>query len=73
MARDNTPKERQLKQLERKQGQRASDDRILIVSEGTKTEPNDFREIRVAYRSHTDPEPFTAIAKWVTRLTTLRG
>jgi RloB-like protein len=53
MARDNSPKERQQKQLERKQGQRASYDRILIVSEGRKTEPNYFREIRTTYRLHT--------------------
>ncbi len=53
MARDNSPKERQRKQLERKQGRRASFDRILIVSEGSKTEPNYFREIRAAYRLHT--------------------
>ena len=53
MARDNSPKERQQKQLERKQGRRASYDRILIVSEGSKTEPNYFQEIRAAYRLHT--------------------
>lgn len=53
MARDNSPKERQKKQLERKQGRRASYDRILIISEGSKTEPNYFREIRTAYRLHT--------------------
>lgn len=53
MARDNSPKERQKKHLERKQGRRASYDRILIVSEGSKTEPNYFREIRAAYRLHT--------------------
>ena len=53
MARDNSPRERQQKQLERKQGRRASHDRILIVSEGSKTEPNYFREIRAAYRLHT--------------------
>ena len=53
MARDNSPKERQKKQLERKQGRRASYDRILIISEGSKTEPNYFREIRAAYRLHT--------------------
>jgi len=53
MARDNSPKERQQKQLERKQGQRASYDRILVVTEGSKTEPNYFREIRAAYRLHT--------------------
>ena len=53
MGRDNSPKERQRKQLERKRGRRASYDRILIVSEGSKTEPNYFKEIRVAYRLHT--------------------
>lgn len=53
MARDDSPKERQRKQLERKQGRRASYDRILIVSEGSKTEPNYFREIRTAYRLQT--------------------
>jgi hypothetical protein len=53
MARDNSPRERQKKQLERKLGRRAGYDRILIVSEGSKTEPNYFREIRVAYRLHT--------------------
>lgn len=53
MARDNSPKERQKKQLERKLDRRASYDRILIVSEGSKTEPNYFSEIRTAYRLHT--------------------
>lgn len=53
MARDNSPQERQRKQLERKRGRRASHDRILIVSEGSKTEPNYFSEIRTAYRLHT--------------------
>jgi hypothetical protein len=53
MARDNPPKERQKKQLERKQGRRTSYDRILIVSEGSKTEPNYFREIRESCRLHT--------------------
>lgn len=53
MARDNSPKERQKKQLERKLGRRESHDRVLIVSEGSKTEPNYFREIRSAYRLHT--------------------
>jgi hypothetical protein len=53
MARDNSPKERQQKQLARKQGRRASFDRILIVSEGSKTEPNYFHEIRIAHRLHT--------------------
>ena len=53
MARDNSPKERQQKQLERKLGRRASYDRILIVSEGSKTEPNYFLEIRATHRLHT--------------------
>ena len=53
MARDNAPRERQKKQLERKQGRRASYDRILMVTEGSKTEPNYFREIRSAFRLHT--------------------
>ncbi|MFE8034039.1 RloB family protein [Thiohalocapsa marina] len=53
MARDHSPKERQRRQLERKQARRAGYDRILIVSEGSKTEPNYFREIRTADRLHT--------------------
>lgn len=53
MARDNSPKERQKQQLERKQARRASHDRILIVSEGSKTEPLYFTEIRATYRLHT--------------------
>ena len=53
MARDDSPKERQQKQLERKLGRRASYDRILIVSEGSKTEPSYLSEIRAAYRLHT--------------------
>lgn len=53
MARDNSPWERQRRQLERKQAQRASYDRILIVTEGTKTEPNYFGEIRTTFRLHT--------------------
>jgi len=48
MARDNSPKERQRQQLERKLARRASYNRILIVSEGSKTEPNYFGEIRQA-------------------------
>lgn len=53
MGRDDSPKERQRKQLERKLGRRASYDRILIVSEGSRTEPNYFGDIRSAYRLHT--------------------
>ncbi len=46
MGRDNFPKNRGKKQLERKLNRRASYDRILIVSEGSKTEPNYFKEIK---------------------------
>ncbi len=53
MARDHSPKERQRRQLERKQARRTGHDRILIVSEGSKTEPAYFREIRAAHRLHT--------------------
>lgn len=53
MARDNSPKVRQHQQLERKLARRASYDRILIISEGSKTEPNYFEEIRQTYRLHT--------------------
>jgi hypothetical protein len=53
MGRDNQAKVRQRKQLERKLGRRASHDRILIVSEGSRTEPNYFLEIRAAHRLHT--------------------
>ncbi len=40
----------QRQQLERKQGRRASYDRILIIPEGSKTDPNYFRETRAALR-----------------------
>jgi hypothetical protein len=53
MARDNSPKIRQRAQLERKQSHRASYDRVLIVSEGSKTEPLYFREIKNAHRLQT--------------------
>ena len=53
MVQDNSPKIQQRAKLERKRNRRASYDRILIVSEGSKTEPNYFREIRAAYRLHT--------------------
>lgn len=67
MVRDHSPKERQRQQLERKLGRRASYDRILIVSEGSKTEPNYFSDIRSAYRLH------TANVELVKLLTALRG
>ena len=50
MGRDNPPRERQRQQLERKLGRRAGCDRILIVSEGSKTEPLYFEEIRIDQR-----------------------
>ena len=50
MGRDNSPRERQRQQLERKLGRRAGCDRILIVSEGSKTEPLYFEEIRIDQR-----------------------
>jgi hypothetical protein len=53
MARDNSAAERQRKQLERKLGHRASYDRLLIVCEGSKSEPNYFKDIRAAYRLQT--------------------
>ncbi|CAN5344526.1 hypothetical protein BH10PSE19_BH10PSE19_15260 [soil metagenome] len=53
MGRDHSPKARRREELQRKKSQRASYDRILIVSEGSKTEPLYFSEIRTAYRLHT--------------------
>ncbi|MSQ73024.1 MAG: RloB domain-containing protein [Betaproteobacteria bacterium] len=53
MGQDNQPKARQARQLVRRKAQRASYDRILIVSEGSKTEPLYFNEIRVRHRLHT--------------------
>ena len=51
MRRDNSPRVRGKEQLARKKpGSRAARDRILIVSEGTKTEPNYFKELRSDYR-----------------------
>lgn len=53
MGRDNHPRERQAREIERKQNLRASYERILIVCEGSKTEPHYFQEIRSKYRLHT--------------------
>jgi hypothetical protein len=53
MGKDNQPKARQTKQLARKSGQREGYDRILIVSEGSKTEPLYLNEIRTKYRLST--------------------
>lgn len=52
MGRDNQPRERQKRDLARKKGNRAKYDRLLIVSEGSKTEPNYFGEIRAQLRLH---------------------
>jgi len=53
MGKDNQPKIRQAAQLARKTGRRASYDRILIVSEGSKTEPLYLNEIRAEHRLST--------------------
>lgn len=53
MGKDNQPKVRQAEQLARKAGKRASYNRILIVTEGSKTEPLYLGEIRSQYRLHT--------------------
>lgn len=50
MARDNSPAMRQANRFARKTSRQESYDRILIVSEGSKTEPNYFLEIRKIYR-----------------------
>ena len=53
MGKDKQPKARQAEQLARKVGKRPSYDRILIVSEGLKTEPLYLGEIRKEYRLKT--------------------
>jgi len=53
MARDNSPQKRQKRHLQRKRNNRASYDRILIVSEGSKTEPLYFKEIRSTFKLQT--------------------
>lgn len=53
MGKDNQPKERQKIDLARKREKRSTYDRILIVCEGTKTEPQYFKEIQVRYRLQT--------------------
>ncbi|MBU1052483.1 MAG: RloB family protein [Proteobacteria bacterium] len=45
-------KQRGIASLKRKKASRAPYDRVLIVCEGSKTEPNYFKEIRDAYRLH---------------------
>lgn len=53
MGKDCSPKIRQRTDLSRKRARRAGYERLLIVCEGSKTEPNYFKEIRQAYRLHT--------------------
>ena len=53
MGKDNTPSVRQAAQLQRKKANRTTHDRILIVSEGSKTEPLYFGEIRQHFRLQT--------------------
>lgn len=53
MGKDNQPKARQAAQLARKAGRRATYDRILIVTEGSKTEPLYLGEIRKEFRLQT--------------------
>ncbi|OGB33112.1 MAG: hypothetical protein A3F78_12280 [Burkholderiales bacterium RIFCSPLOWO2_12_FULL_61_40] len=52
MGRDNQAKDRQLRRKETKEARRASYPRILIVTEGSKTEPLYLEEIRAAYQLH---------------------
>lgn len=52
MGRDNQPKVRQLARREQKVARRASYGRILIVSEGSKTEPLYFEDICATYHLH---------------------
>lgn len=52
MGRDNQPKDRQLRRKAAKEARRASYARILIVTEGSKTEPLYLEEIRAAHQLH---------------------
>ncbi len=51
MPRDSHPRLRQARELARKKPQRPAFDRLLIVTEGSKTEPNYFNEIRIQGRA----------------------
>lgn len=53
MGRENQPKVRQASALVRKKAKRGSYDRILIVCEGSKTEPQYLDEIRSYHKIHT--------------------
>lgn len=60
MGSDNQPKDRQLRRKAAKESQRASYTRILIVTEGSKTEPLYLEEIRAAHRlnsAHVEVQP----------------
>lgn len=52
MGRDNQAKDRQLRRKAAKEARRASYARILIVTEGSKTEPLYLEEIRTAHQLH---------------------
>ena len=52
MGRDNQPKDRQLARKVHKDARRASYARILIVTEGSKTEPLYLEEIRAVHQLH---------------------
>jgi hypothetical protein len=52
MGRDNQPKHGQHARKAHKEARRAEYPRILIVTEGSKTEPRYFKEIQVAYDLH---------------------
>lgn len=52
MGRDNQAKDRQLRRRTARQANRASYARVLIVTEGSKTEPLYLEEIRAAYQLH---------------------
>ena len=52
MGRGNQAKDRQLRRKTTKEARRASYPRILIVTEGSKTEPLYLEEIRAAYQLH---------------------
>lgn len=52
MGRDNQPKDRQLRRKAAKEAQRGSYARVLIVTEGSKTEPLYLEEICAAHRLH---------------------
>ena len=52
MGRDNQAKDRQLRRKVAKEVQRASYARILIVTDGSKTEPLYLEEIRAAHQLH---------------------